>query len=121
MDSQNTLTLKNAKPENASKTFGFFAFAVLIEAMITYINQFFVNGEFCWQMVLGLLLGVFFSIAYNLDIPSYFNLKSKLPFVGSVITGVLISRGANYVFDIIDKIGNIWELIFLGTKTLTKK
>lgn len=87
-----------------NKTFGLVTFAMLIEAIITYINQFFVNENFCWEMFLSIILGIFVAIAYNLDLPSYFNLNSKIPYVGCILTGILLSRGSNYIFDLIDKI-----------------
>ena len=39
-----------------NKTFGLVTFAVLIEAIITYFNQFFVQESFCWEMLLSIIL-----------------------------------------------------------------
>ena len=86
-----------------NKTFGIVTFAVLIEGIITYINQFLVQESFCWQMALSLALGIIVAVAYKLDLPSYFNLKSDIPYVGYILTGILLSRGSNYVFDLITK------------------
>ena len=86
-----------------NKTFEFVTFAVLIESLITYINQFFVQENFCWQMVLSLILGIVIAVAYKLDLPAHFNLTSKIPYFGCVLTGILLSRGSNYIFDLFDK------------------
>ena len=88
-----------------NKTFGIAAFAILIEGIITYINQFLIQENFCWQMALSLALGIIVAVAYKLDLPSYFNLESDIPYVGCVLTGILLSRGSNYVFDLIGKLG----------------
>ena len=40
-----------------NKTFEFVTFAILIESLITYISQFFIQESFCWQMALSLILG----------------------------------------------------------------
>ena len=90
-----------------NKTFGIVTFAVLIEGIITYTNQFLVQESFCWQMALSLVLGIIVAIAYKLDLPSYFNLKSDIPYVGCVLTGILLSRGSNYLFDILNKLISI--------------
>ena len=90
-----------------NKTFEFVTFAILIESLITYINQFFVQENFCWQMALSLILGIIVALAYKLDLPSYFNLKSEVPYIGRILTGILLSRGSNYVFDLITKISNV--------------
>ena len=89
-----------------NKTFGIVTFAVLIEGIITYTNQFLVQESFCWQMVLSLVLGIIVAVAYKLDLPLYFNLESDIPYVGCILTGILLSRGSNYVFDLIAKISN---------------
>ena len=89
-----------------NKTFGIVTFAVLIEGIITYVNQFLVQESFCWQMALSLILGIIVAVAYKLDLPSYFNLESDIPYVGCILTGILLSRGSNYVFDLIAKISN---------------
>ncbi len=88
-----------------NKTFGIAAFAILIEGIITYTNQFLVQENFCWQMALSLILGIIVAVAYKLNLPSYFNLKSDIPYVGCILTGILLSRGSNYVFDLIGKLG----------------
>ena len=45
--------------------------AIIIEATITYINQFLLSGKFCWEMFLSIVLGILISIAYEIDIPEY--------------------------------------------------
>ena len=86
------------------KAFEFVTFAVLIESLITYINQFFVKESFCWEMVLSLILGIIIAVAYKLDLPEHFNLKSEIPYIGRILTGILLSRGSNYIFDLLGKI-----------------
>ena len=87
-----------------NKTFGIATFAILIEGIITYTNQFLIQENFCWQMALSLALGIIVAVAYKLDLPSYFNLKSDIPYIGCILTGILLSRGSNYIFDLITKI-----------------
>lgn len=86
-----------------NKTFEIATFAILIEGIITYINQFFVQENFCWQMLFSMALGIVISVAYKLDLPAYF-MKSNIPYVGCVLTGILLSRGSNYIFDLLRKL-----------------
>lgn len=90
-----------------NRTFSIVTFAILIEAIITYINQFFMEDGFCWQMIFSLILGITVAVAYKLDLPAYLNLKSDIPYVGCVLTGILLSRGSNYVFEIIKKLSSV--------------
>ena len=84
-----------------NKVFGIVAFAILIEGIISYVSEFFVHGSFCWEMFLSLILGVTVAVAYKLDLPAQFNLNSKIPYFGCVLTGILLSCGSNYIFDLI--------------------
>ena len=47
----------------------------------------------------SVLLGVALCIIYRVDLLLYFNLIPPWPWVGSLITGLLIGRGANFVHD----------------------
>lgn len=87
-----------------NKTFSIVTFAILIEAIITYFNEFYVQGNICWQMIFSLILGITVSVAYKIDLPAYLNLKSDIPYVGCVLTGILMSRGSNYIFDLLGKL-----------------
>ena len=89
-----------------NKTVGITSFAILIEAIITYLNQFFVQKNLCWQMVLSVALGIVIAVIYKLDLPACFNLKSDVPYIGSVLTGILLARGSNYIFDLLGKLSN---------------
>lgn len=75
--------------------------AILVEGIITYLNEFFVSGNSPWQMILSLILGISVALAYNLDLSKHFNLNSTSPYVGNIITGILISRGSNYLYDLL--------------------
>ena len=80
--------------------------AIMIEASITYVNQFFVCGNFCWKMILSLLFGIVLSISYNINIPKYFKLNSNIPYLGNILSGIMLSRGSNYVYDLMTTIKN---------------
>ena len=78
--------------------------ALLVEGIITYFNEFFISGHTPWQMILSLVLGIIIAMAYKLDLPKYLGLQSNISYVGSVLTGILISRGSNYLYDLINKL-----------------
>ena len=87
-----------------NKTVGIASFAILIEAIITYFNQFLVQENFCWQMLFSIALGIVIAVAYKLDLPAHFSLNSQIPYVGCVLTGILLSRGSNYIFDLLERL-----------------
>ncbi len=75
---------------------------VLVESMVTYINSFFVVGEPHYQMVLSLVFGIFIAVAYKIDLLKLADIESEMPYIGSILTGILISRGSNYVYNILN-------------------
>lgn len=81
--------------------------AILIEGIVTYFNEFFVSGNMPWQMICSLVLGIIMSVSYKLDLPKHLGLKSSIPYIGSILTGILISRGSNYLYDILKIITNL--------------
>lgn len=82
-------------------------FSLLIESIITYYKNIFSASEFHYSMVFSAILGIIISIAYELDITSLFTDKPRRPIVGYFLTGILISRGSNYLHDLIGTISSI--------------
>ncbi len=74
---------------------------VVLEGIITYINNFFVIGEPHYQMILSLVFGIFIAVSYKIDILKLVSIESEIPYIGCVLTGILFSRGSNYIHDIL--------------------
>ena len=74
---------------------------VVLEGTITYINNFFVIGEPHYQMILSLVFGIFIAVAYKIDLLKLVSIESEIPYIGFVLTGILFSRGSNYIHDIL--------------------
>lgn len=75
--------------------------SVVIEAIITYIKTWAVDKEIKWQMIVSVLLSIGICLAYGLDIPAAVGIESNVKFVGNIVTGILVSRGSNYIFDLL--------------------
>lgn len=54
----------------------------------------------------ALILGVLLAISCNLDVLSLLKVNSKIPYLGVILTGVLISRGSNFIHDFIQIVTN---------------
>lgn len=81
---------------------GIFILAVLVEGLIAY----FVSDEKKsqpWLKYVAAGLGVLLCLAYNADLLASLGLVSLYPFVGQVLTGLVIGRGSNYLNDFISK------------------
>jgi len=90
--------------------FGIFFSSIVVEGVITYIKTFFVNGKPSWQILIGIALGLLTALAYRLDLFALAGLTETvtwLSWVGRALTGILIARGSNYLFDLIKLLGNL--------------
>lgn len=81
-----------------------FLFAIIIEGVTTYINEWFINGSFKWKQLFTTFMGVMVAITYNIDLLAMFGATSPYAIIGNILTGILLSRGSNYIFDLFDAI-----------------
>jgi len=80
--------------------------AVIAEALIEYVNMVVTDDDhrLDWRVIMSAVIGVGVSIAFGIDLFEVIGMAAKVPFVGMVLTGVVISRGSNYIHDILKKI-----------------
>ncbi|WP_459129903.1 hypothetical protein [Guggenheimella bovis] len=83
--------------------FSFIIMAILVEAIITYVSEI---KSVKSPLILSLVLGVVVALAYGLDLPKELGIVSRLSYVGEVITGVVLSRGSNYLYDLLGRFTN---------------
>ena len=74
--------------------------SVIVEAVIAYVKTWVVEKKVQWQQLLAVVFGIVISFAYQLDIPALAGIESHIDYVGNVLTGILISRGSNYIHDL---------------------
>lgn len=76
--------------------------AVLVEGLVEYV---FADGKMDkYLRYLALALGIIVAVAYKVDLMAdVFGLTSGIPYFGSIVSGVIIGRGSNYVNDFITK------------------
>ena len=84
--------------------FGVIAFAILVEGIVEYIKLASVRfAESAFVIPVTIVLGVAVCTLYGCDILAVFGLITPVPYVGNVLTGIIVARGSNYVYDLIGK------------------
>ena len=83
--------------------------AIVVEALVEYgksIGKAFVEGvvKTAVTQLVAIALGVVLCFACAGDLFAAVGVAFAWPWLGTVLTGVLISRGANYVSDLIGKL-----------------
>lgn len=84
----------------AGAFFGILVLAVLVEGILEYLGT---PIPAQYKPYAAAVLGVVVCIAYGADLPAAFGLP-PVPYVGSVVTGLVIGRGSNYINDLISRL-----------------
>lgn len=78
-----------------------FILAVTVEALIEYAKLIFQDKVFNWKQLVAVVLGIGLALLAQVDLYAIVGVTFILPYVGMVLTGIIFSRGANYVSDFI--------------------
>lgn len=80
-----------------------FVLAVIVEAVI---QNAFRDAPAKFKPYIALVLSIGLCIAYSADVLAQLGYPANWPVIGNVLTGILISRGANVFNDIVQRIRN---------------
>lgn len=78
--------------------------AILVEAVWENLKMIWKEGKFNVNMIGSLVLGILICSLAGLDIFSIIGIGLNLPVLGCILTGIIVSRGANFVNDIFSKL-----------------
>lgn len=81
--------------------------AFIGEAVWETLQLTFKQGKLNVDRLGSLLIGVLVAVATGADIMEMVGVPMKIPYIGVVLTGLLISRGANFTHDILVSISNL--------------
>ena len=68
------------------------------------------NGKFSVDKIGALVISILICILAKIDIFPIVNLSIVVPVIGSILTGIIVSRGANFVHDLFNKISGDKEV-----------
>lgn len=87
-----------------------FTGAVLVEAVWETIQMVIDAAQKNKTLLIGkvgsLVVGLIVAVNYSLDLPAIAGLHNHFKYLGVILTGILISRGAQFVHDLIKIIEN---------------
>lgn len=78
--------------------------AILVEAVWENLKMVWQNGKLSIDRVGSLILGITICLFAKIDIFSLLNIPLSIACLGSIFTGIICSRGANFVHDLYKKI-----------------
>ncbi len=83
--------------------------ALIGEAVWETLKMVWQNGKISVDRIGALIIGLLLAIGAGLDLMAMVGIPMRIPYVGMVLTGLLISRGANFMHDILQSINNIQQ------------
>lgn len=78
--------------------------AILIEAIWENLKMTYDKKKLNINMIGSLILGIIICILAKVDIFTIVGLNLFIPVIGSIFTGIIVSRGANFVNDLFKKL-----------------
>lgn len=87
------------------------------EAVWETLKMVWQKGKLNCDKVGALVIGILLSISTGTDILCIVGINTRFPYIGVILTGILISRGANFIHDLVSSVNNIYQ----KTKDITPK
>lgn len=79
-----------------------FVFAIIIEALVEVVKWIFPRW---YPQYVSVPISIFLCIGYQIDILGMLGFTSSIPIVGFAVTGLVCSRGSNFLHDVLEKVG----------------
>ena len=80
--------------------------AVLVEAIWENIKMVWQDGKISIDRIGSLVISIPVCVLTGIDIFAAVNIPISIAYIGSVLTGIIVSRGANFVHDLLEKINS---------------
>lgn len=78
-----------------------FIIAITIEGLISLAKEIVVDKKVDWKKLAAIGIGIFLAIVANKDLYAMVGVTFTIPYVGLILTGIAISRGSNYLADLL--------------------
>ena len=91
--------------------------AMIGEAVWETAKMVWQNGKISTDRIGAIAIGELLAIGAGMDILAMVGIPLSIPYLGMILTGLLISRGANFVHDLLKSINNLQQ----NTKTTLLK
>ncbi|MGG7142539.1 hypothetical protein ACQPVP_03645 [Clostridium nigeriense] len=87
------------------KLFIIFILALISESVWETLKMTWQQGKVSKDRIGALIVSLIICSDVKLDILSLLEINTTIPFVGVILTAILISRGSNFVHDLVVKLG----------------
>lgn len=81
-----------------------FVLGLLVEAIVDTLKLIIEDGRVSKVKILSLVVGIGIALTVGIDIFEVIGIVSRVEIIGIVLSGILISRGGNFIHDLMDRI-----------------
>lgn len=98
------LKLKKKGNDEMNNFINVIIISIILEGLINTIKEVKKGKDINKVVLLSIVFGIIIAVATNINIFEILGIGVDFPYVGSIFTGILISRGSNFVHDLISKL-----------------
>jgi hypothetical protein len=84
---------------------------MLVESVWESCKLIWQSGKLNIDKIGTIVIGVLIAVGVRVDLFTFIGISMDVPYLGFILTGILISRGSNYVHDLLGKIEKPLKLI----------
>ena len=77
---------------------------ILVEAIVEVLKSVYQDGKVNKVVILSLIIGIIIAFTMDIDMLKLLGHDPQIKYVGIIATGIIGSRGANFVHDFIGKL-----------------
>jgi hypothetical protein len=81
--------------------------ALIGESIWETLKMIWQQGKVNIDRIGALVIGLLIAVASGIDIMEVIGIPMYIPYLGIILTGILISRGANFIHDILEAVNNM--------------
>ena len=96
-----------------------FIIAITVEGLINLAKEIVIDKKVDWKKIAAIVVAVFLVIAAGKDLYALTGVTFTIPYVGLVLTGIAVSRGSNYLSDLLKMFQSTTALNKTGTREVT--
>lgn len=83
--------------------------AVLVETLVQIVKAVYEEGRINTNVVISIVVGLVLAFSFSMDIFAVLGFTAGIPLVGTIATGLIISRGGNFVHDLFNRLGSDYK------------
>jgi hypothetical protein len=88
---------------------GVLTIAIICEAVWETCKMFYPNGKISIDRIGSLIVSELLCFGANIDLFGIVGQPLSIPYIGIILSGLLISRGSNFIHDLLSSINNLKE------------